>query len=56
MKKMLLAMAILMAAVPGVKAQVTHGVNRADMDLSVKPGDGFYEYAGGGWMKANPRS
>ena len=56
MKKMLLAMAIMMAAVPGVKAQVTHGVNRADMDLSVKPGDDFYEYAGGGWMKANPLS
>ena len=54
MKKMLLAMAIMMAAVPGVQAQVTHGVNRADMDLSVKPGDDFYEYAGGGWMKANP--
>ncbi len=30
---MLLAMAIMMAAVPGVQAQVTHGVNRADMDL-----------------------
>ena len=56
MKKMLLAMAIMMAAVPGVKAQVTHGVNRADMDLSVKPGEDFYEYAGGGWMKANPLS
>ena len=56
MKKMLLAMAIMMAAVPGVQAQVTHGVNRADMDLSVKPGDDFYEYAGGGWMKANPLS
>ena len=49
-------MAILLAAVPGVQAQVTHGVNRADMDLSVKPGDDFYEYAGGGWMKANPLS
>ena len=56
MKKMLLALAIMMAAVPGVKAQVNHGVNRADMDLSVKPGEDFYEYAGGGWMKANPLS
>ncbi len=35
-------------------AAPTAGVNRADMDLSVKPGDDFYEYAGGGWMKANP--
>ena len=46
----------MMAAVPGVQAQVTHGVNRADMDLSVKPGEDFYEYAGGGWMKAHPLS
>jgi len=53
---MLLAMAIMMAAVPAVQAQVTHGVNRADMDLSVKPGEDFYEYAGGGWMKAHPLS
>ncbi len=49
-------MAIMMAAVPAVQAQVTHGVNRADMDLSVKPGEDFYEYAGGGWMKAHPLS
>ena len=54
MKEILLAMARMMAAVPGMKAQVTHGVNRADMDLSVNPGEDFYEYAGGGWMKANP--
>ncbi len=56
MKKILLAMAITLAAVPGMQAQIAHGVTRADMDLSVKPGDNFYEYAGGGWMKANPLS
>ncbi|MDY5966541.1 MAG: M13 family metallopeptidase, partial [Sodaliphilus sp.] len=31
-----------------------HGVNKADMDMSVRPGDDFYQYAGGGWLKANP--
>ena len=31
-----------------------HGLNRADMDLTANPGDNFYQYAGGGWMKANP--
>lgn len=32
----------------------TVGLNRADMNLNVSPGEDFYEYAGGGWMKANP--
>ncbi len=35
-------------------ASAVHGVNRADMDLSARPGDDFYQYAGGGWLKANP--
>ena len=34
--------------------QKSSGINRADMDESVKPGDDFFQYAGGGWMKANP--
>ena len=30
------------------------GINLADMNTSVKAGEDFYEYACGGWMKANP--
>lgn len=33
---------------------MAQGLSRADMNEAVKPGDDFYEYAGGGWMKANP--
>jgi len=29
-------------------------INKADMDLSVKPGENFFEYANGGWLKNNP--
>jgi putative endopeptidase len=29
-------------------------IDPANMDLSVKPGDDFYEYASGAWIKKNP--
>ena len=29
-------------------------LNPADVDLTVKPGDDFYHYAGGTWLKRNP--
>ena len=35
-------------------AQLRSGINLSDLDTSVRPADDFYEYACGGWMKANP--
>jgi len=29
-------------------------IDKADMDLSVKQGDNFYQYSNGGWIKNNP--
>src|SRR5882757_1385188 len=29
-------------------------IDKANMDLSVKPGNNFYNYANGGWVKKNP--
>ncbi len=29
----------------------THGISVANMDPSVKPGEDFYEYANGAWIK-----
>lgn len=34
-----------------VPAPATHGISVANMDRTVKPGDDFYEYANGGWLK-----
>ena len=60
MKKITMVAALAVAALaadaqaPAVAQGAVHGVNKADMDLSVRPGDDFYQYAGGGWLKANP--
>lgn len=35
-------------------AQGTSGIDRANMNPTVKPGNDFYEYAIGGWRKAHP--
>jgi putative endopeptidase len=45
-----LALAIFAQAQPA-EQPATHGIAIANMDPSVKPGDNFYLYANGGWMK-----
>ena len=60
MKKITMVAALAVAALaadaqaPAAAQGDVHGVNKADMDMSVRPGDDFYQYAGGGWLKANP--
>ena len=53
MKKLLMMMALGTMTV-GIQAQLRSGINLADMDTKVRAADDFYEYACGGWMKANP--
>ena len=50
-KSLLLALS-LTAMTAG--AQGTSGIDRANMNTAVKPGNDFYEYAIGGWRKAHP--
>ena len=53
MKKVLLMMALGIMTV-GTQAQLRSGINPADLNKQVRAADDFYEYACGGWMKANP--
>ena len=53
MKKVLTMMAFAMMTATAL-AQLKSGINMNDLDKSVRPADDFYEYACGGWMKANP--
>jgi putative endopeptidase len=41
-------------APPGDKGKKPKFIDKANMDLSVKPGDNFYLYANGNWIKNNP--
>ena len=49
MKKILFCLTMTFVSMTGM-AQV----NKSDMDLSVKPGNDFWQYAVGGWLKNNP--
>ena len=57
MKHFLSFMALASLAV-GCETQtgLKTGIDPKNMDLTVKPGDNFYDYACGGWRKANPLS
>ena len=53
MKKIFAMMALTMMTA-SASAQLKSGIHMGDLDQSVSPADDFYEYACGGWMKANP--
>ena len=47
----LFALALLTAYSQTAPAPETHGIVVANMDRSVKPGDDFYRYANGDWIR-----
>ena len=53
MKKIMLILTAL-SSMAMMAGSLSKGVDRANLDLSVSPGENFYQYACGGWMKANP--
>lgn len=54
LKTMLLSTVAFAATAGFSQTALTSGLDKANMDLNVKPGTDFYEYAAGGWMKAHP--
>ena len=58
-RKLLIIVALCIAATanadPGKKPPAnTKFIDKANMNLSVKPGDNFYLFANGGWLQNNP--
>ena len=55
MNTKLLLLSLSLAATSAFAQQTLgSGIDKANMDLSVKPGNDFYRYAAGGWMKSHP--
>lgn len=62
MKRTMIASALLAATLSGItgcgngkkSGAVVPAINPANMDVSVKPGNDFYSYVNGGWIKNNP--
>lgn len=53
MKHIIMGLA-LCAALPMSAQGLSSGIDRSNLDTKVKPGNDFYEYAAGGWMKSHP--
>lgn len=47
----IIAFGLLVARAQGAPKQDTHGIAVANMDRSVKPGDNWYQYCNGDWIK-----
>lgn len=54
MKTKTLLVSFSMIATAACAQNLSSGIDKANMNLDVKPGMDFYEYAAGGWLKTHP--
>jgi len=54
MKSKLILAAMLICSTAASAQGLKSGIDKSNMDLSVKPGDDFYEYSVGNWLKTHP--
>jgi Predicted metalloendopeptidase len=54
MKTKLILAAMLICSTAASAQGLKSGIDKSNMDLSVKPGDDFYEYSVGNWLKTHP--
>ncbi len=50
----MIAVTLFGIAAPIQAQELKSGIDKANMDLNVKPGDDFYEYSAGNWLKSHP--
>lgn len=53
-KKTFLLVLLLCATGAFAQGNLSSGIDLKNLDTSVKPGDDFYHYAAGGWLKSHP--
>ena len=54
MKTKLILAAMLICSTAASAQGLKSGIDKNNMDLNVKPGDNFYEYSVGNWLKTHP--
>ena len=54
MRKIVLAAAIVLMSSAVNGQELSSGIDINNLDTSIRPGDNFYQYAAGGWLKRHP--
>ena len=54
MKKAILLTIMAFGLLPSGAQNSTSGIDPANLDKSIRPGDDFYQYAAGGWLATHP--